>query len=527
MAAPAMPNGISLRALLANLADTSTLPECFVTGLTADSRLVKRGDLFCALSGTKALGHDYIAHALAAGAAAVLWDKTPGTTSIDAARIAHGKQHGVPLLGVENLRAHLGLIAARFYGDPTAAMAVFGITGTNGKTSCAQFIARALHAVAPCGVIGTLGNGLVDALQPTTHTTPDAITLQGLFGQLRDAGAQAVAMEVSSHGLDQGRVSGVHFNCAVFTNLSRDHLDYHQTMEAYGQAKARLFFVQGLQHAVINADDAFGRWLLSHVPSTLNVLSYGLSGDMHEPRPPHTERASAAKRRDARERPALFAERVQQLPDGLVMSIHSPWGSAELRSPLLGRFNASNLLAVLGALLVTGMPFESAIARVQTLTTVPGRMERYGGYQQPLVVVDYAHTPDALQHVLQALRGHCRGQLRCVFGCGGDRDRGKRPLMGRIAQDASDEVIVTDDNPRSEDPQRIVLDILAGMADPQRAVVEHDRAAAIARAIRASNADDVVLIAGKGHETVQIVGAQQLPFSDAEKVQAVLRGEAP
>lgn len=510
MAAPTAPTrGISLNTLLANIVDVSALPECRVTGITADSRSVKRGDLFCALPGTRALGHDYIAHALAAGAAAVLWDKAPGVASIDATRIAHGKQHGVPLLGVENLRAQLGVIAARYFSDPSADMKVVGVTGTNGKTTCAQFIARALHADAPCGVIGTLGNGLVDALQPTTHTTPDAIALQALLAKLRDQGAQAVAMEVSSHGLDQGRVTGVHFDCAVFTNLSRDHLDYHLTMDAYGQAKARLFFVSGLQHAVINADDPFGRWLLGKVPSTLNVLSYGLSGNVSEPRP------------------TLLAENVQQLPHGLAFSVASPWGSAELRSPLLGRFNASNLLAVLGALLITGMPFERALARVQTLATVPGRMERYGGGSQPLVVVDYAHTPDALQHVLLALRGHCRGRLRCVFGCGGDRDRGKRPLMGRIAQDAADEVILTNDNPRSEDPHRIVLDILAGMADPQRAIVVHDRAGAIARAVRDSNADDVVLVAGKGHETVQILGSQQLAFNDGEQVRSILRGEVP
>ena len=280
-------------------------------------------------------------------------------------------------------------------------------------------------------------------------------------------------------------------------------------MNAYGQAKARLFSMPGLQHAVINADDAFGRGLLSQLPAAVNAVSYGLAGAAHE----HP--------------PALYAQQVELRPDGLRMRVNSPWGTGDISSGLLGRFNASNLLAVLGALLVTGMPFERACARIQALTTVPGRMERYGGSGQPLVVVDYAHTPDALQHVLQALREHCGGKLRCVFGCGGDRDRGKRPIMGRIAEAYADEVVLTDDNPRSEDPDAITREILAGMQAPQHVRVIHDRASAIAEALRASAPDDVLLVAGKGHETYQIVGTRQLAFNDGAQVSALLSEDAP
>ena len=504
MAAHSVPADIMLSELLAGIADLRGSVDCPIKRISTDSRQVQAGDLFFALSGLRAQGHDFITHALAAGAAAVVWEKPPGMASLDAAKLVQGIRHSVPLIAVENLRTHLGVIAARFYNNPSHALTVYGVTGTNGKTSCTQFIARALQADAPCGVIGTLGNGLVDALEPTHHTTPDAVTLQALLAYLRSDGATAVAMEVSSHGLDQGRVNGVLFKCAVFTNLSRDHLDYHPDMDAYGQAKARLFFMPGLQHAVINADDAFGRWLLSHMPAAVNAVSYGLAGESHEPRP------------------AVYAERVELRPDGLRMWVISPWGTGEINSCLLGRFNASNLLAVLGALLVTGMPFERACARVQALTTVPGRMERHGTAGQPLVVVDYAHTPDALQHVLHALREHCRGKLRCVFGCGGDRDRGKRPIMGRIAEAGADEVVLTDDNPRNEDPETITQDILAGMQAPQRVRVTHDRATAIADALRASSPDDVLLVAGKGHETVQIVGTRQLAFNDGAQVAALL-----
>ncbi len=508
MAAHSAQSGVMLSALLADIAELRGGVDCAIQRISTDSREVRSGDLFCALSGVKAQGHDFITQALAAGAAAVVWDKPPGMASLDAARLAQGMRHSVPLIAVENLRAHLGVIAARFYGDASRALTVYGVTGTNGKTSCTHFIARALQADAPCGVIGTLGNGLVDALEPTHHTTPDAVTLQALLAQLRSDGARAVAMEVSSHGLDQGRVNGVLFKCAVFTNLSRDHLDYHSDMDAYGQAKARLFSMPGLQHAVINTDDAFGRGLLGRMPTTVNAVSYGLVG---EARAPH---------------PTVYAERVELLHDGLRLRVNSPWGAADISSRLLGRFNASNLLAALGALLVTGMPFAHACARIQKLTTVPGRMQRYGGAGQPLAVVDYAHTPDALQHVLQALREHCRGKLRCVFGCGGDRDRGKRPIMGRIAEAYADEVVLTDDNPRSEDPAVITQDILAGMQAPQRVRVTHDRATAIAEALRASAPDDVVLVAGKGHETVQIVGTRQLAFNDGAQVAALLNAGA-
>ncbi len=506
MAAPASTKNVPLSQLLAGFVDPRAYSDCTVAGVTLDSRKVRKGDLFIALSGSRAHGHDFIAQALAADAAAVLWDKAPGVPSIDQAKIGHGKHHAVPVLGVANLRECVGEIAARFYDHPSRALTVFGVTGTNGKTSTSQFIARALSGDAPAGIIGTLGYGLVGQLQPSNHTTPDAITVQEHLAQMRETGARAVVMEVSSHALDQFRVNGVKFHCAVFTNLTRDHLDYHGDMNEYGAAKARLFMMPELEHAVINADDEFGRWLMANVPRTVNAVSYGLAGDLHEPRP------------------TLYAERVEPLADGLRLAVSSPWGRAEFTSKLLGRFNASNLLATLGALLVTGMPFSTAIERVQQLTTVAGRMQRFGGAGRPLMVVDYAHTPDALEHVLKALREHCHGKLICVFGCGGDRDRGKRPLMGRIAEQYSDMVIITDDNPRTEDPAGIVQDIQKGMTQPERAGVIHDRARALLRAHQEARGGDVVLIAGKGHETYQIVGDTYREFSDAAHVRALLKG---
>ncbi len=505
MAARNTNHAVRLSELLTGLVDPHSYTDCDVHGLMLDSRSVSKGDVFFALSGTRAHGHDYIAQALAADAAAVLWDRAPGVASIDQAKIGHGKHHSVPVIGVERLREHLGEIAARYYGHPSHSMTVFGVTGTNGKTSCSQFVARALNDDAPCGIIGTLGYGLVDQLSPSNHTTPDAISVQSHLAEMRDDGARAVAMEVSSHALDQFRVNGVKFHTAVFTNLTRDHLDYHGNMQDYGAAKARLFAFPGLKNAVINADDEFGRWLIARVPATVNAISYGLSGELHEPRP------------------ALFASRIELLPEGLHLEIKSPWGHATLRSNLLGRFNASNLLATLGALIASGMRFDTAIERVQRLETVPGRMQRFGGNGRPIMVVDYAHTPDALEHVLRALREHCKGRLTCVFGCGGDRDRGKRPLMGRIAERYADAVIITDDNPRTEDPARIVHDIREGMQHPDRADLIHDRAQAIRQGHAQSGPTDVVLVAGKGHETYQIVGDVRHEFSDAAQVMSLLQ----
>jgi len=481
---------MTLRELLAGLTDVA-VADTEITGLALDSRRVQAGDLFVALPGTCTEGHRFIEAAVAAGAVAVL---------VDATKLAGLADVAVPCLALENLKDKLGGIAERFYGSPCKEMFVVGVTGTNGKTSCSHFIAQALHeTTAPAAVIGTLGNGLVDQLETATHTTPDAISLHALLRRLVDTGAKSVAMEVSSHGLEQGRVAGVGFDLALFTNLSRDHLDYHGDMAAYGRAKARLFQLPGLKCAVINADDAFGQTLLDALPESVERVVYSLDdtcrGEDH-----------------------VCGEIISQGRDGLLLEVRTPWGEGRLHSSLLGRFNAANLLAVLSVLLLKGMGLETALERLSRLNTVPGRMERFGGVaKQPLVVVDYAHTPDALEQVLVTLREHCGAKLWCVFGCGGDRDAGKRPQMGSIAVRYADQIILTDDNPRHEDPAGIIKDIAAGIKGGEFMQLP-DRAEAIHYAISQAAANDVVLVAGKGHEDYQQVGDEKRPFSDSEQV---------
>lgn len=472
------------------------VPAVMVTGLALDSRQVQRGDVFLALAGVQARGHEFINSAVENGAVAVLYDADAGAVSTNCK---------VPCVAIAGLAHKAGVIAERFFDEPSRELFMVGVTGTNGKTSCTQFLAQAYHEDAPCGVIGTIGNGFYGALDVASHTTPDAISLHRLLRQLRDQGATRVVMEVSSHGLDQGRVAGVNFDVAVFTNLSRDHLDYHGDMAAYGRAKSRLFSLPGLRWAVINTDDTFGRSLVDEIPTAVGVLTYGMD-------------AYDAKRGDRIQGRLMRLDR-----QGLVLAVDTPWGQGTIKSPLLGRFNASNLLAVLGALLASGIKFETAVQRLQQLNTVPGRMQRFGKEGQPLVVVDYAHSPDALYQVLTTLREHCVGKLWCVFGCGGNRDRGKRPLMGEVAEQYADRVVITNDNPRHEDPQTIIDGIRSGMKHSEAVIVIVDRAQAIAHAVQQAGADDVVLVAGKGHEDYQQVGDVRHPFSDCAQVQALLR----
>ncbi|MDZ4262917.1 MAG: UDP-N-acetylmuramoyl-L-alanyl-D-glutamate--2,6-diaminopimelate ligase [Pseudomonadota bacterium] len=486
-----------LNELLQGLVD-GPVASLDINGLSLDSRLVCRGDLFIALPGSRAQGHTFIAAAVAAGAVAVVFD--------DQVEIAD--DCAVPALAVSDLAHKAGVIAGRFYGHPSAELLMVGVTGTNGKTSCSHFIAQALDGQPKSSaVIGTLGNGLLGELDTATHTTPDALSLHAMLRSFVDQGVGAVAMEVSSHGLEQGRVSGVEFDVALFTNLSRDHLDYHGDMESYGRAKARLFAMPDLRHAVINGDDDFGLTLLAALPATVNSVVYTLGQARFE----------------------MATVRGQLLKigrDGLELAVETPWGDGQFTSPLLGRFNASNLLAVLATLLVTGMSLVQALQRLESVQTVPGRVERFGAAGQPLVVVDYAHTPDALEQVLLTLREHCDGELWCLFGCGGDRDKGKRPLMGAIAERLADHVVVTDDNPRHEAGQQIIDEILAGMQSPQNVTVMRARGAAIRHIIKQASGRDVVLIAGKGHEDYQLVGDQKRPFSDRAQVEAVLRAAA-
>ena len=465
-----------------------------VTGLASDSRNVQPGDLFFAMRGGQRHGLEFLATVKAAGAAAVVWEPPwEGQLPVDDA---------LPLLAAPELRQKLGLIASRFYGQPSGCLRVIGITGTDGKTSCAHFLAQALSDAesGPCGILGTLGAGVHGQTEPSLHTTPDPLAVQRWLANLVAAGRRYAVMEASSHALDQGRVNGIAFAAVVLTQLSRDHLDYHGTLDAYAAAKRRLFVDHQPDWAVLNLDDAFGQELVTQAQVRRGVIAYGLG-----------ERPTALER-------FVWGKRLELTANDLRLHIQSSWGQGELRAGLLGRFNASNLLATLATLLALATPFDEALTRLAQTATVPGRMERIGGEPgQPLAVIDYAHTPYALEQVLSALREHGRrSHLWCVFGCGGDRDPGKRPLMGAAAERLADRVIVTDDNPRTEDPDRIVSAILAGMQHPKAAMVIRDRRVAIFHALAEAEAGDIVLIAGKGHENYQIVGTERFPFSDRE-----------
>ncbi|QWT20223.1 UDP-N-acetylmuramoyl-L-alanyl-D-glutamate--2,6-diaminopimelate ligase [Bacillus sp. NP157] len=478
---------MALSALLDGFADAQGAGEIVVSGLALDSREIAEGNAFVALRGTKGHGMDFAAKAIENGAAVILAEAP--FDAVDA---------GVPVVSVKGLREHTGAIAARFHGEPSQALEVIGVTGTNGKTSTVQLIAQALAFLGrkPASV-GTLGAGLHGAIVEGERTTPDAISMQALFAGFREAGASHVAMEVSSHALEQGRVNAIAFDVAVFTNLTRDHLDYHGTMEAYGAAKAKLFAFDGLRAAVVNVDDPFGL-----------KLAKGLAEGVQKLR---TSMAHDATDKDAEVRADIIVTSAR----GLSFNLNTPWGMRTVRSALLGRFNVANLLAVAAVLGALGEPFERIHAALEALEPVNGRMSRLGGDgRKPLVVVDYSHTPDALKQALLALRSHTKGKLVCVFGAGGDRDAGKRPIMAGIAERLADVVIVTDDNPRSEDGDAIVEQIVAGFVHADTVTVERDRAKAIALALAGTKADDVVLIAGKGHETYQEGPEGKRPFDD-------------
>jgi len=550
---------------LAELLDGIVAPamagDIVVRGLTLDSRRVHSGDAFVALRGGSAHGITFAPAALASGASVVIAEAPAPVASIgagaseeqkgsrDEGRGASEEQTAkhpavpapdardeqrdaieqrtlaprpsplvpvsstaprpssiAPVIWIDQLRGYVGEIAARFFGRPSEAMRVIGVTGTNGKTSIVQLLASALAVLgARAATIGTLGAGLVGAVDAGERTTPDVINVHGLLAQFREAGATDVAMEVSSHALDQGRVDAIAFALAVFTNLTRDHLDYHGDMQAYGAAKARLFAWPGLRAAVINVDDAFGREL---------AASFGRSGPgMAASQPQGRKELLRYSLDDATAE--IRARDIRSSNEGLRFTLVTPWGEGEIATPLLGRFNVGNLLAVagcLGALDYTFVQIHKALAQ---LKPVAGRMNRIGGEGDlPLVVVDYSHTPDALEQALTSLRAHCAGRLICVFGCGGERDQGKRPQMGAIAEELADAVVLTNDNPRTEDPRSILEQIVAGMREPSRAVVIPDRADAIRHALSEAESGDVVVIAGKGHEDYQITGQERRPFSD-------------
>ena len=496
----------TLGRLLQGFRGVTVARDIVVSGLALDSRKVQAGDLFLAVAGTQTHGLQHARQAIALGAAAVAWEPV----SEDAGLAEMAALLPVPVVAVPDLGCAIGLIADRFYGHPSRGLFMVGVTGTDGKTSCCHFIAQALNSEdRRCGVIGTLGYGLFDELSASTHTTPDALTMQQSLSSMQQKGARCVVSEVSSHAMDQGRVRGVNFDLAVLTNLTRDHLDYHGNIEAYAEAKRKLFNTEGLRYAVINADDRFGSALLDAIPPGVAPIAYRLENEPFRTRFPAQW---------------VIGRNLQFDASGLRMDVITPWGSGSLHCGLLGRFNASNLLATLASLCVSGLPFAEAMRRLAATRTVPGRMERFDmGRGRPLVVVDYAHTAGALEAALRSLRSHCKGSLWCVFGAGGDRDHGKRAMMGAAAERFADQVVLTDDNPRTEDAVRIVEDICSGLKQPAAVQIEHDRGRAINLALQHAGADDVVLIAGKGHETLQLVGSKALPFSDRECVRAIAR----
>jgi UDP-N-acetylmuramoyl-L-alanyl-D-glutamate--2,6-diaminopimelate ligase len=466
--------------------------------LTADSRMVKRGDTFVAYRGETRDGRAYIEQAIAAGAASVLWEPR-GFKWNPAWR--------VPNRALANLRTRAGAVASHVYANPSGRLRMIGVTGTNGKTTCSQWIARALNVSGiRTAVIGTLGYGLGGRLRPLANTTPDALWLQAQLARFAAQGTAAVSMEVSSIGIEQGRVAGVEFDVALLTNLTRDHLDYHRTMTNYKRAKAALFAGKSLTHAVFNFDDAFGAELAgSSKRRGLQIIGYGFG-----------ENTGALRRL-----PRVAGKNFTSSAAGVRFDVSTPWGDAGVASAVLGRHNASNLLATLAVLLACNVGFKDAVAALGRLTAVPGRMQRIGGGRRPLAVIDYAHSPDALENVLSALREMTAGELWCVFGCGGDRDRGKRPLMGAAAARLADRVIVTSDNPRFENPRAIIGEIRRGVRGA--CTIEPDRRRAITAALRGARRGDVVLIAGKGHESYQEIRGVRHPFSDLTIARAALR----
>ena len=453
-----------------------------VTGVANDSRRVSPGDLFLACAGEVDDGHRHVEDAVARGAAAVCSERPVNAR--------------VPNIVIGDLRVRQGEIAARYFGDPSAALACIGVTGTNGKTSVAYQCASLLDDT---GYMGTIGWGDIARLCRTRLTTEDAVTVQRRLGAMRGEGHKRVAMEVSSHALEQDRVAAVRFDIAVLTNLTRDHLDYHGTMERYAAAKRRLFEMPSLGTVVLNLDDPFGRVLAAEVDA--ETVGYGRS------------RNAAVSWSDAG-----FHRH------GITGRWHTPWGHSRFWLPLYGEFSLYNAAATLSAVCLAGKPFDEAVAEMRCMAPVPGRMQRVASpnCSGPVVFIDYAHTPAALAAALAAARQHLRGRLTCVFGCGGNRDPGKRPMMARAVEEGADAAIVTSDNPRTENPESIISDIVAGFASPGFYAVEPNRTAAVRMAVERAGAGDVVLIAGKGHEDFQDVGGKRIPHSDLRFAQAAL-----
>lgn len=497
---------IHLKTLLENWVTVPDEKNVLITGLSNNSQQVKPGDLFFAYPGAESDGRRYINAAVENGAVAVVAESSLGVSEQLELTSPNGTQ--IPLITLPELAIHCSEIAGEFYGNPSRCMQVVGITGTNGKTSCAYYLAAAFTALGyKAGIMGTLGSGIYgEELINTGLTTADAVTIQAQLAEFYYTGVRFVAMEVSSHALVQGRVNGIQFDRAVFTNLSPDHLDYHQTMHEYWLAKKSLFVNFNLNNAIINAKDQNGRELLLELWGLKYVCGY-----CQEPVPD-----------EVADLPLVTAHDIEFSRHGIKARIETPWGLGMLHSPQIGRYNLSNLLAVIATMGTMGAHIDDVLHCMANLPVVPGRMQSLVVDNKPLVVIDYAHTPDALENVLTVLRENSKGKLWCVFGCGGSRDTTKRPVMGEIAERLADKVVVTDDNPRLEQAEDIVVQILEGMQSPDEVMVEHNRANAIQYAIKHAANTDTVLIAGKGHETYQQIGKHKRHFSDIEQAKKCL-----
>jgi len=488
MSVPAMHlhNEINLRTLLQDLADA---PAKSITGVATDSRMLQPGNVFLACAGINGHGMDFVNQATAAGVVAIVYDSnTAEPPDIESKTL---------FVAVPDLHLHLGLIANRWYDSPSEALTVIAVTGTNGKTTVSMMLAQCLQYLGRrCGYVGTLGKGIDELDGSDGLTSPACLQMHQALAEFRDDQASYAAVEVSSHALVQSRTDGVQFDAAIFTNLSRDHLDYHGNMQSYFESKARLFSIAGLEHRIINIDSEFGQELAARCENNVVLVSTNFA-------------------RVANGRPFVFVRAVVADKSGSRVSFDSSWGSAEFRIDLLGEFNVENAVLVLATLLRYDISLAAACAALGEVSAPPGRMQHVypeNGATLPAVYVDYAHTPSGLEAALRACRQHCAGELWCVFGCGGDRDSGKRPQMGKVVTRLADRPIVTNDNPRTEDPSKIASDIVSGMS-PGALVIE-DRAAAIAYAISAASDSDTILIAGKGHESMQLIGSRSIPFSD-------------
>lgn len=499
--------GIYLSELLNGFAVVDSARDIQITGLELDSRKVQSGDCFLALSGTTSHGLDFIEDAVSKGAVAILVDSKEADLVV--------KNDHANIIYVDQLLIKAGEITHHYFGQPTNDMKTIGVTGTNGKTSVSYFIGQAIDQIlgdGRCGIIGTLGNGLFGNFVTSGMTTPDVIRIHQSLSRLHDEDAKAVVIEASSHGLSQQRLSGVNFDVAVFTNLTRDHLDYHGSMKAYGEAKLALFKSSDLKAVVINLDDPFSEQILDTLSlrksDNINVIGYTLRSD--------SKLFSNVT--------TIRCKNLEVSITGLNIEVETPEGSGVIKTNLLGRFNASNLLAALGALMASGFDLKDSLQALSSVTGVPGRMESFIQKLKPAVVVDFAHTPDGLENALETLKEICTGKLWCVFGCGGDRDKGKRSLMGEAVEKFADDIIITNDNPRSEEPELIANEILSGMKNSKNIEIIFDRKLAIETAINSAKLNDIILIAGKGHEDWQEIKGEYFSFNDRNVVLNILNG---